>query len=209
MADGSIGVEAGARERSCESACVGRAQEGDCDAFRQIFEDNVDAVARYASSRVGPKHRDDVVAETFLRAWASIGSYQSRGTPLAAWLLRIARNISFDLLRREGQRAARESLGSLGVAYHEDDDPVVTDDSRRIWGVLAEMSPRQRTVLELRFVEQLPVAEVARLMDLSDEGVRALTARARQSAAAMARQRGLGENAAPMRQSRMTAGGAE
>jgi RNA polymerase sigma factor (sigma-70 family) len=59
------------------------------------------------------------------------------------------------------------------------DDAVVDHD--RMWHALATLPPRQRTVLVLRFYEDLPDAEIARLLDAKEGTVRSLASRALQT----------------------------
>src|SRR5260221_5456768 len=61
-----------------------------------------------------PAAAEDVAQETFAPAWRHAGAYDARRGPVATWLLKIARNMSIDMLRL--QRAAPldpERLGSI------------------------------------------------------------------------------------------------
>lgn len=162
--------------------------------FHGVYEDNVDAVARYATVLVGREHRDDVVAETFLRAWTAFDTYSSNGAPIVVWLLRIARNVSFDHARYHGRRDRVDGLLDRLTSETVEDEVGNLLLRERLRFVLDELSPAHRTVLELRFVEQLSVAEVSEAFDLSAEGVRSLTMRARKAAGSVALAHGLGEN---------------
>src|SRR5262249_17534059 len=93
--------------REHEGALVRRAQDGDRDAFGELYRIHLPAVARLVRFRVG--HDDeDAVSEVFLRAWRGLASYRDTGVPFAAWLYGIARHVAIDELRRQGRLEARD-----------------------------------------------------------------------------------------------------
>ena len=76
-----------------EETLVISAQRGDRDAFGRLYEANVERIYRYLLARLAePADAEDVTAEVFMQAMKSLPSYKSRGTPLLAWLFRIAHN---------------------------------------------------------------------------------------------------------------------
>jgi RNA polymerase sigma factor (sigma-70 family) len=164
------------RARSEEQRLVARTRDGDKDAFRQLYENNVDGVARFLASRVPSSEVDDFVAEVFLRAWKSREKFEDRGYRYISWLLRIAQN----LVISKSRRPIKEEPGLDG---HDpsDSDPMdrvvdqMTGSSLR--QVLHALPQRQRMVLELRFVEDLSSAEVGEILGISGEAVRQLTVR--------------------------------
>ena len=78
-------------------ALVRRAQDGDAEAFGQLYDHYVTLVHRYAYHRVGDRATaEDITSETFLRALRRIDSLSFQGRDVGAWLVTIARNIIFD-----------------------------------------------------------------------------------------------------------------
>ena len=148
---------------------------------------------------------EELVQETFLRAWRRRETYQGRA-PLRAWLYKIATNACLDSLERQPRRslpAARQAAASLN-------EPVPADVTEPIWlepfpdeliapeemnpearfsmresVTLAFMTslhllpPRQRAVLILRDVLDWPASEVASLLGLSVPAVKSALHRAR------------------------------
>lgn len=95
---------------------IARARDGDLDAFNRLVESYQDSVFGVALRMVRNRAAaEDITQEAFISAWRAIKSY--RGAPLnpgegpgpkhtfRAWLLRIARNATYDHLRRAGRRA--------------------------------------------------------------------------------------------------------
>ncbi len=152
-------------------------RSGDRESFRTLYENNIDAVARFLATRVPRSDVDDLVAEVFLRAWKSRATYESRGYRYLSWLLRIATN----LVISNARRPIRETAGLDGHDRLNDDpaDRVVDQLTGTSMRTMLETLPeRQRTVLELRFIDDLSSSEVGEIMGLSAEAVRQLTVRA-------------------------------
>ena len=103
---------------SQELALIGRAREGDLDAFNRLVETYQDSVYGVALRMVrNQAAAEDVAQEAFISAWRAIKSYRGvpagggdgspppSGNTFRAWLLRIARNATYDHLRRVNRRA--------------------------------------------------------------------------------------------------------
>lgn len=96
-----------------EALLVDRAKKHDREAWEVLYERYYQLLLRYALARV---HRlqdaEDIVSQTFLRAWQSLRRYDYRGRPFVAWLYRIAQNLVKDQAR--GRRRHPEThLGDL------------------------------------------------------------------------------------------------
>lgn len=86
------------------------ARQGDMDAFAELFEPLRAKIYAVACRLVGASEADDVVMETFLKAWQALPRFGGRST-LSTWLCRIARNQALDLLRKRQTRDRRETHG--------------------------------------------------------------------------------------------------
>ena len=89
-----------------DAAAVALAREGDSQAFRALVERHSRAVYRLAHRMTGsPQDAEDVVQETFLKAYKQLGRFESRSN-FGTWLHRIAVNCSIDLIRARPHREA-------------------------------------------------------------------------------------------------------
>src|SRR5919197_3001157 len=95
--------------RADERALVARAQDGDRDAFGELYRTHLAAVARLVRFRLG-REDEDAVSEVFLRAWRGLPSYRDTGVPFVGWLYGIARHVAIDVLRREARDEPRDAL---------------------------------------------------------------------------------------------------
>lgn len=153
---------------------VGRAQGGDRGAFADLYRTHGPAVARLARSNLPPAAAEDATAETFARAWASLGRYRDTGRPFVAWLYGIARHVIADA-HRAGARVT--------PAQHVDGGATPDVGERRAGYVdlhraIGRLKGRQRRVVELKYLAGLDNAEVATALDTTAGAVNTLQWRA-------------------------------
>jgi RNA polymerase sigma-70 factor (ECF subfamily) len=149
---------------------VERAQSGDSDAFRLLVEQNSRAVFRLAFRMTGNEQdAEDVVQETFLRAYRQLDKYEARSS-FSTWLYRIASNYSLDLLRtrkrhedkrERGKTEERDILQTLPVNSPGPDRIVYSGQvQERVNEALNELSPQERTAFVLRHFEGMSIDEI-------------------------------------------------
>jgi RNA polymerase sigma-70 factor (ECF subfamily) len=168
------------------------AQNGDSAAFNEIYRRCEPRVRRQLTGRVPSSQVDDLVNETFLRAWRSLQQFRWQGTDPVAWVLVIARNLSADywsLARNRRELAAEDPAIFAQVAPQQRGaDEVVIDlvQAERLRDALRTLPPAQRQCLELRFLGERSVRETAEAMGRQDAAVRSLQLRALKSLAGVA-----------------------
>lgn len=131
---------------------------------------------------------DDVVQEAFVRAVAAPAALE--GVDLERWLVRVATNLSLDCLRR---RKRRRYVGPWLPAPVEATSELAADAERELdraeqvsyafLVALEALSPRARAVVLLLDVLDYGVAEVARILEITEVNVRVLHHRARRALA--------------------------
>src|ERR1700681_3867468 len=100
-----------------DGGAVERAQSGDSDAFRLLVERHSRSVFRLAFRMTGNEQdAEDVVQETFLRAYRQWKNYEARSS-FATWLYRIASNYSLDFIRSRKRHQDRRE-----VSVNHDDE---------------------------------------------------------------------------------------
>ncbi len=119
---------------------------------------------------------EDLTQEVFIKALNAIGSYKYEGAPFASWLFRIAHNQVIDFVRKRN----KQQTTSLDEAleYAGNDDPVVTTEYRfevqQLTLAIQGLTPAQQEVVSLRFIADLPIAEVAKILGKSEGTIKAL-----------------------------------
>lgn len=159
-----------------EQDLVHRAQNGDKEAFTELYETYFGKLYRYVVARIGNRaEAEDMTQQVFVKAYKSISSYRWRGVPFSAWLFRIAHNLVVDFFRKESKRPTVPLEESL-VASNDNVQQVVERrlDVERVMAATRQLTAAQREVVSLRFAGGLAIAEVARVMGKSEGAVKAL-----------------------------------
>ena len=158
-----------------------RCRNGDPDGFAGIIDRHQDRVAAmmWRFTRDHLEH-EELVQEVFVQAWVSLAGYRERA-PFAHWLARVATRTGYRFWRSRDRERERPVVPVEGL------EQVLSDGSgtepeeagKLIFGLLAQLAPRDRLVLTLRYVEELDVAETARRTGWSATMVKVQTNRAR------------------------------
>jgi RNA polymerase sigma-70 factor (ECF subfamily) len=159
------------KERVAE--LVRLAQQKDRDAFEQLYRlyyRSIYTLARFYM----PGQAEDIVAETFLRAWGALERYRDRGRPFAAWLYAIARHIVADEFKARRRTEPRSELPDGPTDWDHDDRILLAMG-------LARLSKTQRVVVELKYLIGLSHQEIAVILHKSVGAVKALRWRALQN----------------------------
>ena len=152
-----------------DAALVTRAREGDQDAFRLLVERHSVRLFQLAFRMTGNEQdAEDLVQETFLRAYKQLNRFQSRAG-LGTWLYRIATNCSLDLLRRQKRRGEQETVefdseeafpAILSDAPAPDQQVYHGEVRQKVESVMRELTPMERTAFVLRHFEGLSIGEI-------------------------------------------------
>jgi len=167
-----------------ETELVIRAKSGDHGAFTQIYERYAPAIYRYIYFRVGEAElAEDLQAEVFLRMLEGIHRYEDRGWPISAWLYRIPHDRTVDTMRRRRNRqhVPLESWG--GCCDGPESSVEVQLDYEELNRMLDDLTDEQRKVIQMRFMADMSIQEVAKTLGRTEGSVKALQHRGLQSLA--------------------------
>jgi len=142
---------------------------GDPEAFESLFRQYQADVYRWIVRIVrDPTAAEDLTVETFWRFYNARARMDPAGN-FAAWLRRVATNISIDHLRRA---KPTETLLTEPPAPTQA-DPAVNEDTRRsIRQALGELSPRLRIVIQLALIENESYIRIAESLGISLSAVK-------------------------------------
>ena len=143
--------------------------------FEDLYRQNVDRIFVFCVSRVGRDQAEDLTADVFCKALGAWDRFEDRDSSPKAWLMQIAHNRIIEAWRSNA-RVSNDYRAGLVV----DDVAIAVEDLDRIntlMGQLKKLPDRQQTVVTLRFLSELSVAEVASVLEITEEAVRAATMR--------------------------------
>jgi len=166
-----------------DAADVRRCLGGDGQSYRCIVARNQAMVSRllWRFSRDAEVH-EDLVQECFIEAYQALTRYRGTG-PFRHWLGRIAVRVGYRHWKRERRRRAPEVVSVADLERVPDapaDEPAdCAAAAETLFRLLAKLSPRDRLVLTLRYVEDCSVERTAELTGWSQTMVKVQSLRAR------------------------------
>ncbi len=146
---------------------------GDEAVFRELYEQHHRAVLAYLMRRLGRDEAFDAAEDVFLVAWRRLDDIPSRGGQLP-WLYGVARRIvsnhqrsTFRRTRLSRKVAANPSTPPRGP----EDEAIVHAETEAMLEVLATLGDKDQEVLRLTYWEELPHADIGKVLGCSTETV--------------------------------------
>lgn len=153
-----------------DHALVGLAQAGTADAFATLYERHRAHVATAirCTATLPPETTDDLVSETFLRAFTALGGYHVQaGHSFAGWMTTIARHLVVDWLRQRGRRPSvslEEGIAQYGDWFEDQQAAaplLAVEAACDLAPVLGALTPRQRDVVRRHWQQDQSLTQVA------------------------------------------------
>lgn len=145
--------------------------------FAELYEINFERVYAFILSRVRDRSEaQDLTSEVFHQALANIRRFEWRGVPFAAWLYRIASNAMVD----NAQRHEREQSVPAPDQRAEVDLAEI-EHRAQVFRLVKDLPEDQRRVIEMRFVEQKSIRDIAHEIGRSEGAVKQLQFRGLQN----------------------------
>jgi len=173
---------------------VRRAQGGSEEAFSALVDRYAPVVYRLARGITGgPQDAEDVVQETFLRAFRHLESFSPSRATFKTWLLTIARNQSINVFGALKRRTVRflsefnleeQATGPSGDPFSGGDSGgesllAIKQEFSRVEQALEQLPARQRTAMMLKAQEDMSYDQIAQVMNTSVSSVESLIFRGR------------------------------
>lgn len=161
-----------------DSDLVTRAQDGNPEAVRALYSQHHEQIFRYIVARVSDQPlAEDLTGEVFTRMMAHLPRFRQRGIPFRAWLYRIARNLIIDYYRQRDRQPLVGLEHAAAVSQPEQNPAAHLEQCQewaRVRAALDKLPAAQREVVVLRFVADLPLQEVAQIMQKRVGAVKSL-----------------------------------
>src|ERR1700733_12796457 len=187
-------------EEATDEQLVGQVIAGDRDAFALLVERHKHGIANFIGAGVrSSSDVADLTQETFLRAYAHLGTFNPDLGRFSTWLYHIARNVVRTFLGRSLRRPAvaelaeEQTIESTIADVSRDADPaggvLRAEAEAEVRAALAELPERTRAVLSLRFYDNMDYQTIASTMGLSLGNVKTLIHRGKLALAHKLRER--------------------
>jgi RNA polymerase sigma-70 factor, ECF subfamily len=174
--------ERGAAHDHTDEELAGRAQRGCRESFDELMKRFQAPILHFLRSRTAPAEAEDLLQETFLRAFRALDRYRS-DWPVRTWLFTIARRVCIDSGRRA--RITMQVTDDLcGTAPDAAAIASANEERRTLWAAARRLlSEIEQSALWLHYVEEMPIREVAGVIRRSPTATKVLMFRARRTLA--------------------------
>ena len=177
-----------------EAALIRAAQDGDHAAFEQLVRAYDQSVLRLAMNLLrSPEDASDVYQEAFLRVYRNLHNFRF-DCSFHTWLFRIVTNLCLDQMRKRKVRKEEPTVlatsdGPMDRMDAVPEERVDGDPQRHLFSgqvrrkikeVLHELTPRERTVFELRHYQGLRLRKIGEILGTSEEAAKNCLFRATQ-----------------------------
>lgn len=156
-----------------ERSVVARVQRGDVAAFDALVRRYIDRALVVARRITGNTHdAEDLVQDAFMRALDRIGSFDNT-RPFGPWFFRVLTNTGLNARRARVLRMTEPEAVDAPSSDALPDEVVERREIReRFDAALASLSPRQRLIVTLFEVDEVPSSEIAARLGIAQETVR-------------------------------------
>jgi len=152
---------------------IARWRRGDERAASELVARHAQALARFAASFGAQDEIDDLVQDTFIRAFQSLDGFRAESS-FRTWLFTIERRLLLDRRRAEKRRPSRVEVqeGDATTEYDALDGMVAGEAAQRVRQAMTKLSPTQREVFALRVAQGLSYREIADLVGTTEGAAR-------------------------------------
>ncbi len=166
-----------------ERQLIKLAKEGGSEAFGQLYDYYLPKIYRFVLIRTAGQREgaEDLSHQVFLKAWKNIKNYNDRGHPFSSWLYQIARNSIIDYYRQNPTTIL--SFEELTIndpegAFEEEEKISLAINIKNVVKAVQELKQIEQDIIIMRFVEDMPIAEVALNVKKSQGAVKLIQHRA-------------------------------
>ncbi len=177
-----------------ESALLFNAGSGCRESFAELarrYSGRLYHFLRYKTHN--EQDAEDLTQETLLRAYHNISSFDARAQ-FSTWLFTIAYRLMINYYKKFGGAIVVEELPDIIDHRQPELQLIESEETLNLWRLARRLKKDRYAVLWLRYVEELPVNEIARVLNKSSIHVRVLLHRARTELKYLFETRNLGLN---------------
>lgn len=157
-------------QRAQHVAWMRQVADGDPDSFELLYDEFVDLTFSMAVNMLRDRQRaEDATQDVWIKVWNAASTYDSGKASVATWISTLTHRHLIDQLRRAAARPGDKPGAEAGdevAARMSNSEDVAEDATNRAYvedvrAAMAELSPEQRTAIELAYFDGLTQSEIA------------------------------------------------
>lgn len=158
---------------------VGKAKDGDREAFGGLYMKYIDNIYRYIFFRVNQNQQtaEDLSEVTFLKAWKNISSLESGRLNFRSWLYTIAHNVCIDHFRQIKNQVKLDENIEYKTADLEE-KLTKEGDILQLQKAINLLTDEQKQIIIMKFINEMSNQEISRILHKKEDAIRALQHRA-------------------------------
>lgn len=161
---------------------IHQAKNGDADAYGKLYEQYYVPVFRYVYFQVRNREEAEDLAQTvFFKVYRSLADFQEKASPLG-YFFTVARNAVIDHWRKKKEITLEDTQEVfINIPSNERNPREAAEDkesSEKIHRAMEHLTPIQKEVITLKFLNELSNREIAGLLGKTEEAIRQLQFRA-------------------------------
>jgi len=166
-------TDPGRGDDSRDAQLIADWKAGDQRAASELVQRHAPALARFAASCGAREDIDELVQDTFVRAFGSLDGFRGESS-FRTWLFTIERRLLMDRRRSERRRPPGLEIGEGDAATEFDAlDHLVADEAQsRVRKAIEHLTPTQREVFVLRVTEGMSYKEIASAVSTTEGAAR-------------------------------------
>lgn len=164
---------------------VALAKDGDQEAFSLIYQRFYTPIYRFVFYQVKHKEEaEDLAQNVFLKVMKALPGFEDRGVKFSSWMYTIARNSVIDFWKKKKDIVfgEGETLELIAGGTNNVSKAISQSETKGVLKeIVLELSPDQREVVTLFFIEELTYPEISKITGKKEDAIRALKYRALKS----------------------------
>jgi len=165
-----------------------RLKKKDPDAFAEVYNQYITPIYRFVYFKVSSRQdAEDLTSEVFMKVWNYITETEDDIENLRALLYRTARNLVIDHYRRNARRDVINDVEMMENIVDDKQQSLLSQvdtniDMQSIEKLMRQMKDEYREVIVLKYLEELSIAEIAKILNKTKGSVRVTLHRALKTA---------------------------
>lgn len=150
--------------------------------YEVLYHKYADKIYNYFWYRVGHQNdvAEDLMQETFLKAFAHLPRFQTRGYSYLTYLLTIAHNVLVNY-NRTPRAIPLEAVGDIPAEIT--DELEHKNEAEVLWRAIQQLSDNEKDILLMKYRQNMQIKDIARVMNKSENAIKLVLSRTRKKLA--------------------------